>query len=322
MGDPKPNLAIETRDLRVDYDDVVAVAGIDLQVERGSVFGLVGPNGAGKSSTIRVLATLQEPTYGDVFIEGLDTAEDMPRVHRLLGYMPDLAPTIPDLRVGEFLTYFAAAYGFRGPDRKTRVNECLERVGMAEKRDALCKTLSRGMTQRVVLAKTLLHRPQVLLLDEPASGMDPLARLDLRDTLRALAADGATVLLSSHILTELADISTAVGIMHRGQLLACGPVDEVVAQWSNAQRAVTVKLLQASQTERAAAVLMGFDAVGEISTHETEISFTFNGETEDLAELLKALVDGGVAVIGFMEKGGSIENIMRAIGPAEGKASA
>ncbi|RYD46410.1 MAG: ABC transporter ATP-binding protein, partial [Verrucomicrobiaceae bacterium] len=192
--------AIDIRSLRVDYGNFVAVDDLTLSVPAGEVFGLVGPNGAGKTSTFRVLTTLMEPTYGEVFIDGIDALEDIASARRIIGYMPDLAPVPSDLKVWEFLDFHAAAYGLGSrSQRRDRVAECIEEVALTEQRNSWCKELSRGQTQRVVLAKTLLHRPRVLILDEPASGLDPLARRDLRHTLRNLAKTGATVFVSSHI---------------------------------------------------------------------------------------------------------------------------
>jgi ABC-2 type transport system ATP-binding protein len=193
--------AIDIRSLRVDYGDFVAVDDLTLTVPPGEVFGLVGPNGAGKTSTFRVLTTLMEPTYGEVILDGVDVLEDLESARRIIGYMPDLAPVPSDLKVWEFLEFHAAAYGLGArAQRRERVAECLEEVALTDQRHKWCKELSRGQTQRVVLAKTLLHRPRVLILDEPASGLDPLARRDLRKALRKLADAGATVFVSSHIL--------------------------------------------------------------------------------------------------------------------------
>ena len=223
-NDNSNEFAVQTVDMRVDYGDFVAVNELCLNVPRGEIYGLIGPNGAGKTSSFKVLATLMEPTYGDVFIGGVDISLQPEEARKHLGYMPDLAPIATDLKVWEFLDLFASAYGLSGKIRRTRIEECLGKVALDDKRNEYCKSLSRGMMQRLVLAKTLLHRPSLFLLDEPASGMDPESRQALRYTVRQLAKDGAAVLLSSHILTELEDMCTMVGMMSRGNLVESGKI--------------------------------------------------------------------------------------------------
>ncbi|NIP92658.1 MAG: ABC transporter ATP-binding protein, partial [Akkermansiaceae bacterium] len=207
--------AIEIRDLRVDYGDFVAVRDVSLSVPYGEVFGLVGPNGAGKTSTFRVLATLMEPTYGEVALAGIDALENKEAARCILGYMPDLAPVPGDLKAWEFLEFYADAHALGPAARRTkRVTECLEIVSLTDQRASWCRQLSRGQTQRLVLAKTLLHRPKVMILDEPASGLDPLSRRELRHSLRAIAGEGASVLVSSHILGELAEMCSSLCVMN------------------------------------------------------------------------------------------------------------
>jgi ABC-2 type transport system ATP-binding protein len=256
--------AIDIRYLRVDYGNFVAVDDLTLSVPAGEVFGLVGPNGAGKTSTFRVLTTLMEPTYGEVILDGVDVLEDTETARRIIGYMPDLAPVPSDLKVGEFLEFHASAYGLGSKAQcRERVAECLEEVALTNQRGSWCKALSRGQTQRVVLAKTLLHRPRVIILDEPASGLDPLARRDLRQALQKLAATGATVFVSSHILSELAEMCSSLCVMNRGKLLASGTAGEVRNQLGRNERTLTVSLLSRHQeaaswlTSREASTICG-----------------------------------------------------------------
>ncbi|MBP7950540.1 MAG: ABC transporter ATP-binding protein [Verrucomicrobiales bacterium] len=299
--------AIRIRDLRVDYGNHVAVDGVSLDVQPGEICGLVGPNGAGKSSTFRVLATLQQPTYGGVHIAGHDLAEAAGKVRRLLGYMPDLAPVPGDLQCWEFLDLFAASHGLRGAERSARVSECLETVHLADKRSAMCKSLSRGMMQRLVLAKTLLHRPSVLLLDEPASGMDPVARVELRRTLRALAVSGAAVLVSSHILTELADMCTTVAFMQQGKIIASGPVSEITERLGGRLRELRLVVLE--NVLAAAASLETVAGISQVQTLGQEIRFQFSGDDAAQAALLRSMLAAGFVVKSLEERRMSIEDI-------------
>lgn len=298
---------IQTKDMRVDYDGFTAVHDLSLDVPSGQVFGLIGPNGAGKTSTIRVLATLQQPTYGEVLVGGIDVGEEPDQVHGILGYMPDLAPVHDDLKVWEMLDMFAASHFIERRDRLRRVDRCLDRVGMLGKREVKGKTLSRGMMQRVVLAKTLVHEPQVLLLDEPASGVDPVARIEFRRILRALADDGRTVLVSSHILTELADMCDAIGIMREGRLVLSGRIDDIVQQM---QPKRVVEIDCPGGAASAAAQLQGRPGVVSVDTKGQTVLVEFEGDSNELARLLAFLVGGGVAVTRFVEKRFGVEDIM------------
>lgn len=301
--------AIDIRDLRVDYGNFVAVNDLTLSVPPGEVFGLVGPNGAGKTSTFRVLTTLMEPTYGEVNLCGVDILSDIESARRILGYMPDLAPVPSDLKVWEFLEFHAAAYriGSRAA-RRDRVAECLEEVGLTGQRESWCKALSRGQTQRVVLAKTLLHRPSVLILDEPASGLDPLARRDLRQALRKLAATGATVFVSSHILSELAEMCSSLCVMNRGRLLASGTAEQVREQMGSHKRTLTVTVLARHQD--AATWLEAQASVHGLQLAEQQVVFEFTGNDEAQADLMEGLIQQGIRLRAFEEKRSSFEDIL------------
>ncbi|MEI7911765.1 MAG: ABC transporter ATP-binding protein [Verrucomicrobiota bacterium] len=306
-GGPAP--AIDIRCLRVDYGAFCAVDDLTLSVPPGEVFGLVGPNGAGKTSTFRVLTTLMEPTYGEVILDGVDVLEDLAGARQVMGYMPDLAPLPSDLKIGEFLEFHAAAYGLGSrQQRRERVAECLEEVALSELSQSWCKELSRGQMQRVVLAKTLLHRPRVLILDEPASGLDPLARRDLRNALRKLADGGATVFVSSHILSELAEMCSSLCVMNRGRLLASGSVDEVRSQLGSTERTLTATLL--ARQDEAAAWLQSQPAVHDVRLSGPQLVFGFSGSDEAQADLLEGLIHRGVRLRAFEEKRSSFEDIL------------
>lgn len=301
--------AIDIRDLRVDYGDFIAVDDLTLSVPTGEVFGLVGPNGAGKTSTFRVLTTLMQPTYGEVFLNGVDAFEDIESARRIVGYMPDLAPVPSDLKIWEFLDFHASAYGLGNrAQRLARVEECLAEVALTDQRNKWCKELSRGQTQRVVLAKTLLHRPTVLILDEPASGLDPLARRDLRNTLRKLAKTGATVFVSSHILSELAEMCSSLCVMNRGRLLASGTADQVRQQLGSTDRVLTATLL--ARQEEAAAWISTQPFVHDLQISAHQVIFGFKGSDEAQADLMEGLIRLGIRLRTFEEKRSSFEDIL------------
>jgi ABC-2 type transport system ATP-binding protein len=303
--------ALEVDNLRVDYGNFTAVDDLSLILGRGEIFGLVGPNGAGKTSTIRVLASLLEPTYGEVRILGHDLFEEPVSACRKLGYMPDLAPVIPNLKVWEFLDLYAHSYGYHGSEKRDRVDACLRKVKLADKRDVFGRGLSRGMTQRVVLAKTLLHDPELLLLDEPASGMDPIARRDLRLVLQELAANGASVIVSSHILSELGDMCTSVGIMHNGKLLRSGSIADTLASIQIGGAQVRIELIES--VERTVAWLERHDRVDEIVIEGLRVSFRFQGDKRDQSELLRTMMNEDFGVVSFSPRESGIESLMMSL---------
>ena len=294
--------------MRVDYGDFVAVNELCLNVPRGEIYGLIGPNGAGKTSSFKVLATLMEPTYGDVFIGGVDISLHPEEARKHLGYMPDLAPIASDLKVWEFLDLFASAHGLNGGNRRSRIEECLDKVALEDKRNEYCKSLSRGMMQRLVLAKTLLHRPSLFLLDEPASGMDPESRQALRYTVRQLANDGAAVLLSSHILTELEDMCTMVGMMSKGNLVESGKISDVITRRSNDQKSLIIESLDS--LNEIASYISSEEFVGDHLVKEKELIFSFNGNDEDQTKLLGGMVNKGFRIKSLREQKKNIEQIL------------
>lgn len=301
--------AIEIRDLRVDYGEFVAVKDISLSIPFGQVYGLVGPNGAGKTSTFRVITTLMEPTYGEVKVAGFDISEHAQEAREVIGYMPDLAPVPSDLKLWEFLDFYAQAHRIGGrARRRERVEQCLDAVDLIEKRNDWAKALSRGQTQRLVLAKTLLHDPQVLILDEPASGLDPLSRRDLRLTLQGLANQGRAVFVSSHILTELAEMCSSICVMNQGKILASGSVGEVRAALGGAERKINVITL--GQPQILAQWLEDQPGVREVLAFEDQVSFQFTGSHEDQGVLLHNLVSQGFGIRSFEEGRSSFEDIL------------
>src|SRR5947207_1437332 len=221
---------IETRDLTKTYGDLYALNRLTLKLEKGDVYGFIGPNGAGKTTTMRILATLLNPSWGEASVCGYSIYTGSKDIRRAIGYMPDFFGVYDDMKVTEYLEFFAAAYRIHGPSRRKKVEEVLELVDLTYKRDALVTSLSRGMTQRLGLARVLLHEPQVLLLDEPASGLDPRARIEMRKLIKRLRDLNKTIMLSSHILPELADMCNKIGIIERGKLLFDGDVETAIRQ--------------------------------------------------------------------------------------------
>ncbi|MEX0322069.1 MAG: ABC transporter ATP-binding protein [Puniceicoccaceae bacterium] len=308
--------AIQINDLRVDYGTFTAVSNLSLTIERGEIYGLIGPNGAGKTSTLNVLATLLIPTYGSVRMAGFDLDEQTDAIRARLGYMPDLAPIIGNLKVWEFLDLFANCYGLVGIEKDKRVDECLELVGMDEKRNVLCGTLSRGMTQRVVLAKTLLHKPEILLLDEPASGMDPHARIELKDALQAVASEGATIIISSHILSELSEMATSVGILHLGQLRESGSVQQVLSSLEHAVSRLELDVVDDRQGCLDWLYGQGLPAKPS-EKHNKRIELDLEGGPKEQAALLRRLIEANFDINGFHPVRSNLEDLMRSISSEE-----
>jgi len=254
---------IETNDLTKKYGELFALERLTIKLEQGDVYGFIGPNGSGKTTTMRILATLLNPSWGEASVCGYSIYTGSKEIRRAIGYMPDFFGVYDDMKVTEYLEFFAAAYRIQGPSRRKKVDEVLELVDLTYKRDALVTSLSRGMTQRLGLARVLLHEPQVLLLDEPASGLDPRARIEMRKLIKRLRSMNKTIMLSSHILPELADICNKIGIIERGKLIFNGTVDEA----KRAVRQGYVFLVSVGdRNEEAAKRIESFSEVGKVET--------------------------------------------------------
>ena len=305
--------AIETRGLTRRFGKVTAVDGVNLQVPAGSLFGLIGPNGAGKTTTIRMLAGLLEPSSGQIVIDGQVANHDWRGLRRQIGYMPDFFGVYDDMLVWEYLDFFGRCYGLPTDRRLQVIGELLELVDLADKRDAYVQTLSRGMRQRLCLAHALVHDPKVLLLDEPASGLDPRARVEMRELLRELGAMGKTVVVSSHILSELAELCDSVGIIEQGRLVASGPLDEVTRR-ARQGRILRLKLLAQEgetgpQIEAAEALLHSRPGTGQVYRVDGGLEVEFGGDDEATAALLAAMVSQGVKIVSFSEVSSDLEEI-------------
>ncbi len=265
---------------RKKFGDFTAVRELTLEVVRGEIYGFIGPNGAGKTTTIRFLATLLDPSAGRGTINGFDVVRQVQDVRRSIGFMPDAFGVYNGMRVWEFLDFFAVAYGVERRHRARLINDVLALVDLHTKRNDPVNALSRGMKQRLCLAKTLVHDPPVLILDEPASGLDPRARIEMKELLKELRDMGKTILISSHILSELADCCNSVGIMERGELLASGPIDRILATLS-AHRDIEISVMhEPGEAER---FLAHHPKIGGVSREDAMIRFEFSGSDEELA---------------------------------------
>ncbi len=306
---------VETRGLVKRYGDHLAVAGVDLVVGPGEIYGLVGPNGAGKTTTMKILATLMAPTSGEAFVTGIPIDADPIEVRRRIGYMPDFYGVYDDLRVWEYLDFFGRCYGVAANRRPAMIGELREIVGLAEKRDQYVESLSRGMRQRLCLAHTLVHDPALLILDEPASGLDPRARVEMREILRELRAMGKTILVSSHILPELGEMCTGVAIIDRGQLLRAGPIHEIERSL-RATALLRIDVLGDDQAVTAAREWLTTDPrVGEVldvartADDNARLEVPFDGAPAAQADLLGAMVAAGHRVVGFAQATSDLEEI-------------
>ncbi|MDO4575308.1 MAG: ABC transporter ATP-binding protein [Planctomycetia bacterium] len=291
---------IQTRDLTKVYGNLRAVDSLDLSLAKQDIFGFIGPNGAGKTTTMKILTTLLEPSWGEASICGYSIYTQSQELRRIVGYMPDFFGVYEDMQVMEYLEFFAAAYRIRGEARKKRCEEMLELVDLGYKRNALVTSLSRGMTQRLGLARVLLHDPQVLLLDEPASGLDPRARIEIRTLLKQLGKMGKTIMVSSHILPELADVCNKIGIIERGKLLVNSDVTEVLKR---VRRTGVLHITTVSPADEAARRLEASDLVKRVETHDgTHLTVTLKSGVEDYSELPAELVRAGIRFLSIHEE--------------------
>jgi ABC-2 type transport system ATP-binding protein len=294
------------------YGRAIAVDGLDLRIAAGEAFGFIGPNGAGKTTTIKMLATLIEPTEGDVRIAGYSVVEEPEKVRSVLGYMPDHFGVYSGMRVWEYLEFFAAAYRRQKAERLRLVEDVLDLTDMTPRRNDFVEHLSTGLLQRVCLAKTLIHDPQVLVLDEPASGLDPRARVEFRELMKALTRMGKTLFVSSHILPELADFCTKIGIIESGRLLEFGGVDEVVAR-AQATRVISVRV--GGEVERAMELLGALPLLANVRVDGSPqvIQADFLGQVDDMADLVDRLVAERIRLTGLWEEKTDLEDVFMKI---------
>lgn len=297
---------IETINLTKNYNKFEALKGLNLQIEKGDIFGFIGPNGAGKTTTIRILSTLLTPTAGRAMINGIDVMREPYEIKKIIGYMPDSFGVYDGMRLREYLDFFGAAYKIPSKRRKAIIDDVLTLTDMTSRADDYVSAFSRGMKQRCCLAKTLIHDPQVLLLDEPASGLDPRARIEIKELLKALREMGKTILISSHILSELGDMCTKIGIIEKGTLLAFGNHREILRSMRQNKE---IRLQVLDGAEKAASVLAEFPGIDNVEHAGNEFQMETTMSSEELSGVLTRLVQEGVRVLSFAEQEGTLEDV-------------
>ena len=297
---------IELSNFGKDYGEFTAVGSVNMKIEAGELFGFIGPNGAGKSTSIRFLATLLKSTRGDGTVNGFSVNKQPMDVRRSIGYMPDDFGVYDGMKVWEFLDFFAVAYKIGRTQRKKVIGDVLELLDLTHKRDDFVNGLSRGMKQRLCLAKTLVHDPPVLILDEPTSGLDPRARIEVKALLKELRKMGKTILISSHILSELADCCTSIGIIERGQLLMHGTIDSVYRQIRR-NRIVEIRFVE--NQDAGISIVRSDPAMRGIEIDGNRVTAEFETDDQGLSNLMKKLVDGGVKMRSFSDKDPTLEAV-------------
>lgn len=288
------------------YGKLQAVNQLSFAIDEGSIFGFVGPNGAGKTSTMKIISTLLKPTSGRVEVAGVDISVNPGLVRGLVGYMPDFFGVYDDLKVAEYLDFYAASYGIPQAQRGRIAGDLLELMDLTHKRDAYVDSLSRGMKQRLCLARSLVHDPQLLILDEPASGLDPRARVEMREILKELKNMGKTIMISSHILPELTELCTHIGIIEAGQMVACGTVEEIM-RFSQLGSNLRITLLD--RVEDTVRLLQEQASTGQVEVVGNTLEMPFAGDEREMSRILSLLVQHGIPVVSFATSNSNLEDI-------------
>ncbi len=298
-----------------NYGKFRAVNDLNLHIPKGEIFGFVGPNGAGKTTTMRIICGLLDATSGKVYADGIDVVNRPKELKRKIGYMPDFFGVYDDLKVMEYLEFYASIYNIKGAESKKVCRDLLELVDLKDKRDFYVDSLSRGMKQRLCLARSLVHNPDLLILDEPASGMDPRARIEMKEILRTLKGMGKTIIVSSHILPELAELCTAIGIIEKGRIVMSGTVEEITRKVYHTQ---TVRIKVINKLEETIRILQEYpDIDGVNSVSENEVEASFNGDEVFMNTLLVRLIQGNIPVTAFNQLDGNLEDIFMKVTATE-----
>lgn len=307
---------LQIKELNKSYGNFKALDGLNMEIKKGEIYGFIGPNGAGKSTTMKIVSGLMTADSGEVYVAGIDALKNHKKIKEKIGYMPDFFGTYNNLRAIEYLEFFASTYGIIGAEARKLGMDLLELVNLKDKYDAEVDGLSRGMKQRLCLARCLIHNPQLLILDEPASGMDPRARYEMKGILKNLKDMGKTVLVSSHILPELGEICTQIGVINHGKMLYSGTVEEVMERFSgNAPLKITV----IDDMEKAMEVLKEQPTVTKVKGEDNHIECGYQGDAYEISRLIKLLVEAGIPVIGVDRATANLEDVFMKITEEDGE---
>lgn len=301
---------LEIKELIKNYGKFTAVDHLTFSVEKGAVCGFVGPNGAGKTTTMRIMAGLLKATDGSVMIDGVEATKNPRALREKIGYMPDFFGVYDNLKVTEYMDFYAGAYGIAYKERGPIIDNLLEIVNLSNKKESYVDSLSRGMKQRLCLARSLVHDPELLILDEPASGLDPRARVEIKEVLKQLQGMGKTIIISSHILPELSEMCTEICIIDDGKLAAQGSVQEIMQKLSQ-KRIIHVQPL--GEMEKLIGILKEQPTIHSIVENSRDVDFDFSGTNEQLADVLKQLVLADIPLLSFKEKEGNLEEVFMQI---------
>ena len=305
---------LSIRNLNKRYGRFQAVSELNLDVPEGEIFGFVGPNGAGKTTTMKIICGLLRATSGEITLDGVDIIRNSRRMKEKIGYMPDFFGVYDDLKVSEYLEFYASIYNIKGQERKRITDDLLELVDLGSKREAYVDSLSRGMKQRLCLARSLVHNPRLLVLDEPASGMDPRARFEMKEILKNLKGMGKTIIISSHILPELAELCTSIGIIDQGRMVISGSNEEIMQQVYNKK---VVRLKVRDRLDDAVLILKEYPFVDKLVIGENTIQAGFGGGDGEMSRVLSDLINRGIPVVSFSQMDGNLEDVFMKVTKGE-----
>jgi ABC-2 type transport system ATP-binding protein len=297
---------LSIKNLNKRYGKFQAVTDLSLEIKEGEIFGFVGPNGAGKTTTMKIVCGLLGATSGEITLDGVDVIRHSSKIKEKIGYMPDFFGVYDDLKVNEYLEFYASIYNIKGTEKKKITNDLLELVDLSHKREVYVDSLSRGMKQRLCLARSLVHNPKLLVLDEPASGMDPRARVEMKEILKNLKSMGKTIIISSHILPELAELCTGIGIIDKGKLVISGSVSDIM-QKVYSKKVIRIKVRD--RVEDAVMLLKEYPFVDKLISGEDTIQAGFEGDEADMSRVLSELVMVGIPVVSFAQLDGNLEDV-------------